>query len=113
VARDVLKPETSQTLKEMLRDARRGYSATADRGYYVGGKSGTAQIVDPTTGKYSETNFIGTYLGYGADATGTPKYVIMVRVDDSRAGGFAGSTAAGPIFTEMSNWIIDYKGISR
>jgi cell division protein FtsI/penicillin-binding protein 2 len=113
VARDVLKPAASQTLKEMLHDARFSYNPALDRGYYVGAKSGTAQVYDPATGKYSEDDTIGTYLGYGADATGAPKYVIMVRVDDSRAGGYAGSTAAGPIFTEMSNWIIDYKGISK
>jgi hypothetical protein len=37
----------------------------------------------------------------------------MVRVDDSQAGGYAGTIAAGPIFTAMSNWIINYKGISK
>jgi cell division protein FtsI/penicillin-binding protein 2 len=114
VARDVLKPETSQTLKAMLHDARQAYTGGgADGGYFVGAKSGTAQVYDEKTGKYSETDTIGTYLGFGADSTGTAKYVIMVRVDDSRAGGFAGSVAAGPIFTEMSNWIINYRGVSK
>jgi cell division protein FtsI/penicillin-binding protein 2 len=114
LSENTLRPETSQTLKEMLRQARHDYSqGVLDRGYYVGSKSGTAQVYDPATGKYSETETIGTYLGFGADVTGTPKYVIMVRVDDSKAGGFAGSTAANPIFTEMSNWIIDYQGISK
>jgi cell division protein FtsI/penicillin-binding protein 2 len=104
IARGVVKPETSSELMQLMYDARQGYtSGAADSGHYVGSKSGTAQVYDPSTGQYSATQFIGTYLGFVADASHTPKYVIMVRVDDSQAGGFAGTTAAAPIFTNMSN----------
>jgi cell division protein FtsI/penicillin-binding protein 2 len=91
----------------------RGKKDSEDSGHMVGSKSGTAQIYDAATGGYSATDFIGTHLGFGADASGVAKYVIMVRVDDSKAGGYAGTTAAGPIFTSMSNWIINYEGISK
>jgi cell division protein FtsI/penicillin-binding protein 2 len=106
----VVKPSTSQDLKQMMFDAR---NHANDSGHFVGSKSGTAQVSGAGMVGYSEDQFIGTHLGFGADAAGTPKYVIMVRVDDSRAGGYAGTVAAGPIFTEMSNWIINYKGISK
>lgn len=72
----------------------------------VGGKTGTSEIIDPTTGKYSENNSIGTYLGFGGNEK--PRYVIMVQVKDSKLPGYAGTVAAGPIFTDMSNWMIDY-----
>ena len=75
-------------------------------GYYTGGKTGTAQVYDPKTGNYSETETIGSYLGFGGQDK--PRYVIMVRVDDARNGGFSGSAAAAPIFTELSNWMLDY-----
>ena len=115
VAENVLKPEVSETLKEMLYQARYlGASGrTKDNGYYVGGKSGTAQKVDPVTGAYSDTLTTGTYIGFGADKTKTPKYAIMVRVDDAHNGGYSGSAAAQPIFDSMSNFMIQYEGVSK
>jgi cell division protein FtsI/penicillin-binding protein 2 len=110
----VLSEFNSQQLKEMLYDARFGFSGGVyDNGFYVGGKSGTAQIYDPETKTYSKNDYVGTYIGYGADAKKTPKYVIMVRVDDSHAGGFAGSVAAMPIFNDISNYLINYLGVSK
>ena len=112
---NVLKPDVSETLKDMLYQARYlGASGrTKDNGYYVGGKSGTAQKVDPATGAYSDTLTTGTYIGFGADKTKTPKYAIMVRVDDAHNGGYSGSAAAQPIFDSMSNFMIQYEGISK
>jgi len=72
----------------------------------VGGKTGTAQILDPKTGKYTNDNPIGTYVGFGGGAT--PRYVIMVKVNDSHAPGYAGSVAAGPIFNAVSGWLLNY-----
>ncbi len=107
---NVVSAETSETLREMTRITLM-QSSFARPGYNVGGKSGTSQIIDPTTGSYTDANSVGTYLGYGGDTA--PRYVIMVRVDDSNIGGrtYAGSAAAGPIFGELSNWLLDYYNI--
>lgn len=106
IADNVLKPEISRNLKEMLYEARRDITngKVLDKGYYVGGKSGTAQKIDPQTGKYLMNSIRGTYVGFGADKTKTPRYVIMVMVDEA---------GAGEIFTEMSNFMIQYEGISK
>jgi cell division protein FtsI/penicillin-binding protein 2 len=112
VANGVVKSTTSDAVRQMMFEAR-GKKDSEDSGHFVGSKSGTAQIYNAATGGYSETDYIGTHLGFGADASGVAKYVIMVRVDDSKAGGYAGTVAAGPIFTKMSNWIIDYEGITK
>jgi cell division protein FtsI/penicillin-binding protein 2 len=116
VATDTLKPETSKNLKEMLRAIRaeNSYTYRIDRGYYVGGKSGTAETVDPLIGKYGEQT-IGSYLGFIGDETGEPKYAIMVRVDDGRvaAGSTTGSAAAQPIFDEISRFVIEYEGVTK
>lgn len=108
IRKDVLKPDTSVALRNMIVTARQiGVLGGKDRpGYTVGGKTGTSQIIDPKTGKYSNDNSIGSYLGFGGGAT--PQYVIMVQVKDSKAAGYAGTTAAGPIFTDMSNWMLGY-----
>ena len=56
-------------------------------------------------GGYSDTETIGSYLGYGG--TDTPEYVIMVAVS-GKDKTFGGASDAMPIFTDISNWMIDY-----
>jgi len=110
-----LKQDISYELRDMLYQARYlgAGGKSKDNGYYVGGKSGTAQKVDPNTGAYSDNLTTGTYIGFGADKTKTPKYAIMVRVDDAKNGGYSGSAAAQPIFDSMSNFMIQYEGVSK
>ncbi len=108
----VVSPATSEQIIEMTRVAARESAAVAGYmrpGYNVGGKSGTSQIIDSATGKYIDTNTVGSYIGFGGDEK--PRYVIMVRVDDSKLAGFSGSAAAAPIFGDISNWLIDYYNI--
>jgi cell division protein FtsI/penicillin-binding protein 2 len=104
----IVSQDTSGKLRQMLHDAREGSSAAngEKQGYFLGGKTGTAQVYDPKTGDYSETDTIGSYLGFGGQDK--PQYVIMVRVDDAHNGGYSGSAAAAPIFNELSNWMLDY-----
>lgn len=109
IATNVLSPETSKTLRNMTVDGRqRGFFGNIDpSGYMVGGKTGTTQKIDAKTGKYSDDAEIGNYLGFGGAER--PEYVIMVRVDDPQIGsGYAGTVAAGPIFNELSNWMLTY-----
>jgi len=96
----------------MLHDAREGSPANAGEkaGYYIGGKTGTAQVYNPKLGQYDPVATIGSYLGFGGQDK--PQYVIMVRVDDATVGGFAGTSAAAPIFTDISNWMLDYLQIA-
>ena len=75
-------------------------------GYKVGGKTGTSEtLVD---GKYVKNQTIGSYLGFGGNET--PKYVIMVEV--WREGqNLEGDLHAQPIFTEISNWMLNYLNV--
>jgi cell division protein FtsI/penicillin-binding protein 2 len=78
-------------------------------GYHIGGKTGTAQVPRPEGGYY-EDRFNGTFMGYvGGDM---PEYVIIVRVDDPKIDGYAGSKAAGPIFVQVAEALIDNFGVS-
>ena len=109
VATNVLSAKTSAELRDMIWQGRKqGFFGKFDPdGYKVGGKTGTSQVIDPKTGKYSDDNSIGSYLGFGG--VDTPRYVIMVRVEDSKlTGGYEGTTAAGPIFNDVSNWMLNY-----
>ena len=110
--REVVSQSTSDQIKEMTRVALAESSAVnrlIRPGYNIGGKTGTSQTIDPETGRYRDDKTIGSYLGFGGDTAA--RYVIMVRVDDSKIGGYAGSAAAAPIFGDISNWMIDYYNI--
>jgi cell division protein FtsI/penicillin-binding protein 2 len=79
--------------------------------YSVGGKTGTAQIADPHgAGGYKEHDFNGTYLGFvGGDNV---QYIIMVRVNEPKNGGYAGTAAAQPIFGSVGHMLIDNFGVT-
>lgn len=104
----VFSPEQSAELRDMIWQGRkRGFFGDLDpEGYKIGGKTGTSQVVDPETGRYSEDKETGSYLGFGG--VDKPRYVIMVRVMDPNNYGYAGTTAAGPIFNDMNAWMIDH-----
>jgi len=108
VKNNVLSPQASQQARDLIWQGRKtGFFGKFDReGYMIGGKTGTSQVIDPKTGEYSDTDSIGSYLGFGG--VETPQYVIMVKVDNAKIGGYEGTTAAGPIFNDLNNWMIDY-----
>lgn len=101
---NVINASTSATMRTMILKARREFYAGNDRkGYDIGGKTGTSQ--DIVNGEYTFDETTGTYIGFGGDTK--PKYVIMVRVS-SKGRALNGGDHALPIFTDISNWMIDY-----
>ena len=101
---NVVKNTTSDVLRQSLIDARQSVGANNDlAGYRVGGKTGTSETV--RDGRYVDDETIASYLGFGGN--NSPKFVIMVSV--SGAGqNLQGSQDAGTIFTELSNWMLNY-----
>ncbi|MDQ2973005.1 MAG: penicillin-binding protein 2 [bacterium] len=82
----------------------RNLASANKNGYMVGGKTGTAQIANPAGG-YFDDKFNGSYMGFvGGD---NPEYIIVVRVDQPGIAGYAGSKAAAPIFSNVSNLLIN------
>ncbi len=107
---NVVSEQVSQTIREYMKYVVDTNNLPAVReGYNVGGKTGTAQIAKPGGGYYDD-RYNGMYIGYvGGDK---PQYAIIVRVNQPGIAGYAGSRAAGPIFTEISNMLIDGFNIS-
>ncbi len=108
---DVVSASTSETLRGYMENVVvKNNQAAAREGYRVGGKTGTAEIANPDGGYFSDT-FNGTYVGYvGGDV---PEYTIFVRVDEPGIPGFAGSSAAAPLFADISNMLIDNFSVPR
>ncbi len=96
---------TASQLREMTHVARSTfYSGVDKQGYYTGGKTGTSQVVK--NGGYADDESVGTYLGYGGSAD-LSRYVIMVQVSGDHK-TLQGARDALPIFTDISNWMLDY-----
>ena len=69
-------------------------------GYTVFGKTGTAQKLDPETGTYSETKYVGSFL-CGAPAA-DPRVLVLVVVDEPTTNGsHYGGTVAAPAAAEI------------
>ncbi len=104
--KNVISQEASSQLRSMVHEAREKFHGAKDKaGYEVGGKTGTSQTLKD--GRYVDEQTIGSYLGYGAGGDGTPRYVIMVQVSGKDM-NLEGGKHAMPVFTDISNWMIDY-----
>jgi len=102
---NVISADASRKVRQMVYEARAGFHGGADKkGYYVGGKTGTSQTIKD--GKYVDNETIGTYLGFGGSESKS-EYVIMVRVAGDNM-NLQGNKDAMPIFTDISNWMLDY-----
>lgn len=105
--RQTVSAGTSSQMRSMLATARgSSFLSKNDKpGYEIGGKTGTSEAV--VGGHYSQSETIATYIGYGG--ANRAEYVIMVRVAAPGRGiNLQGNYHAGPIFTDISNWMIDY-----
>ncbi|MBH1980485.1 penicillin-binding protein 2 [Candidatus Saccharibacteria bacterium] len=101
---NVISPGASAKAKEMIHQARVGYTNTDTPGYYIGGKTGTSQTLE--NGEYINSQTVGTYLGFGG-TDAEAKYVIMVQVSGKNM-NLEGNKHAMPIFTDLSNWMLGY-----
>ena len=110
--RQTVSGDTSSQMRTMLATARQSsFLSKSDKpGYEIGGKTGTSEAV--VNGSYTQKETIATYIGYGGGKNGV-EYVIMVRVAAPGKGiNLQGNLHAGPIFTDISNWMIDYMKIA-
>jgi cell division protein FtsI/penicillin-binding protein 2 len=102
---NVISPSSAKKIHSMIRKARLAFYAGNDvKGYDIGGKTGTSQTWKPGKG-YTNDETIATYLGYGGNSE--PRYVIMVETS-GKDKYLEGNKHALPIFTDISNWLIDY-----
>ena len=75
-------------------------------GYYVAGKTGTAQI--PTRGGYLYNQFIDTYIGFAPAYN--PKFVILIKLDKAAGGLLAGATVV-PAFKDLADFLLNYYNV--
>jgi len=105
--RRVISEETAKTLMRLMVqivDKGTGHAA-AIPGYDVGGKTGTAQKMDPATKRYSHAPGVLSFVGVApAD---DPRFVMLVMLDEPKNEKW-GSEAAAPIFASIGREVLRY-----
>ena len=77
-------------------------------GYTAAGKSGTAQKIDPATGRYSATQYNASFVGFAP--VNEPAVTILV-VLDSPVGAHHGGEVGGPVFKRIAEQVLTYLAV--
>ena len=79
------------------------------KAYKIAGKSGTAQVANNKDGytKGGQKIYQSSFVGYfPAD---DPKYSCIVVINDPKGGDYYGSSVAGPVFRQISDYVYAYE----
>ncbi len=108
--RQVVSVETALTMTKILEQVvidGTGMEAKLDE-YQVAGKTGTGQIFDFATGKYSNSAYVSLFVGYVPAEN--PKISILILLDQPK-GSYYGGTVAAPVFKEIASKVLPYLSI--
>jgi cell division protein FtsI (penicillin-binding protein 3) len=111
--RRVVRSETAATLRRLMEGVilhGTGKAARLD-GWTVGGKTGTAQKIDPATGRYSPKNVIASFAGFAP--INNPAVTILVTIDSPGGYPHDGATVAAPVFKRIAEQVLPYLDVAR
>jgi cell division protein FtsI (penicillin-binding protein 3) len=112
VRRDAVPAHVAKLVSEMLVSVTEGEGTGVEAaipGFRVAGKTATAQKVDPATGKYTDTHYVASFVGYVPAEK--PRLVIAVVLDEPMGGNYAGGSVAGPVFRRVGEMALRYLGV--
>ena len=108
VVRQVVKPETSASLTDMMNRVVEGIPGhlASIKGYHVGGKTGTTTEATLADGAVLNGN-VASFIGFGP--VDDPAFVMLVKLDfrEDRLGG----QVAAPVFAALAPRILAYLGV--
>jgi cell division protein FtsI (penicillin-binding protein 3) len=105
--RRVISSMTAAQMRQMMRGVvlhGTGRKAVLE-GYSSAGKTGTAQKVDPSTGIYSRTKYVGSFAGFAP--INNPAVTVAV-ILDSAVGLHQGGQVAAPVFQRITQQVLEY-----
>jgi cell division protein FtsI (penicillin-binding protein 3) len=108
-----IRPETAATLRSLMEGVilhGTGKVARLD-GWTAAGKTGTAQKIDPATGRYSRTNVIASFTGFAP--INNPAATILVSIDSPAGYPHDGATVAAPVFKRIAEQLLPYLDVPR
>ncbi len=107
-SKQIIDPEVTQTVVELMQTVVDEGSAAKTEKYRIGGKTGTAQKAGPRGGYLPNakiTSFVAIL------PVESPKYVVLVLVDEPQGANTYGSTVAAPVAKLVIDALISLKGI--
>jgi cell division protein FtsI (penicillin-binding protein 3) len=106
--RRAISRSTARQLGQLLRRVVDGGSgaAAALPAFEVAGKTGTAQKVDPNTGRFSRKRHVAVFCGFVP--VDKPRLTILVLVDTPRVKHDTGGSVAAPVFREIAESSLNY-----
>nr|WP_320048505.1 penicillin-binding protein [uncultured Desulfuromonas sp.] len=108
VVRRVVSRDVSLALRKMMMSVTEP-DGTGSRaqvpGFEVGGKTGTAQKVDPVTGTYSVDKRVSSFIGFAPAKD--PQIVVLVTLDEPQGKAYGGLLAA-PVFSRIVEQALRY-----
>ncbi|WP_435133153.1 peptidoglycan D,D-transpeptidase FtsI family protein [Actinacidiphila sp. bgisy144] len=108
----VVSQQTARTVSEMLEsvvgsEQGTGINARID-GYRVAGKTGTANRVDPTTGRYK--GYTSSFFGFApADK---PRVTVSCVIQNPTKGSYFGGDICGPVFKQVMQFALKSLGVA-
>jgi cell division protein FtsI (penicillin-binding protein 3) len=108
----VIRPETAATLRRLMEGVVLDGTGTRARldGWTAAGKTGSAQKIDPATGRYSPTQLIASFTGFAPISN--PAVTILVSLD-SPVGLHEGGQVAAPVFKRIAEQVLSYLDVPR
>ncbi len=110
--RRVLTPETARSIALLLlpvTEEKGTGSKAAVPGYFVAGKTGTAQKVDFKNKGYKKGEYISSFAGF--IPAHKPQFVIYLMIDGAKDNFYASSLAA-PLFSQIASYAVRRAGLS-
>ncbi len=78
-------------------------------GYRLAGKTGTAQKINRSTGTVEGGGYVSNFVGLVPAQN--PQALILVMIDNPKAGKYYGASVAGPVFVESAQAVVRLLGI--
>jgi cell division protein FtsI (penicillin-binding protein 3) len=107
--RRIMSKRTAADLRDMLRGVFLPGGTASEvsiPGYELAGKTGTANKVDRSTGLYSTSQYVASFVGFAP--AGHPKLLCAVMVDEPQGGSIYGGVIAAPAFGQIMAFALPY-----
>ena len=105
----VISSQTAASLRQMLEGVLAPGGTASEvsiPGYQLAGKTGTASKVDESTGEYSKSRYVASFMGFAPASN--PKLLTAVIVDEPQSGSIFGGTVAAPAFGQIMSFALPY-----
>jgi len=111
--REVISPRTARTILDLMEKTVTSPGGTSRRaavpGLRISAKSGTAQITDPETGRYSADRFMSSVLAIFP--TEDPELIVYVVLENPRGASIYGAQTAAPMVKKIAETLSPLYGI--